>query len=431
MTRRVILNLVVFAVLGLVLTTWAIRNVLHFDPLSKPYVITAEFASSPGLQPNFDVTYLGVAVGTIKSVRLDGPKVVVGLSIDKGTRIPGSVHAMAGPKSAIGEPFIDLEPPAGQAGAEPLRPGATIPLDRTAVAQSYGDLFASVNKAINGLDPGNLRIVTRELALGLDGRGDSLRQTVDGASRLTRTFASDTSTLDDLIGNVATLTGVLSDHRGSLGTGITGTAQLTGALAEIDDSLRSLRDTGPGLLAKTASLLNRSDPALRCLLGTLGDSLPTLLSPKNVADLDVGLRWAPQLAPAMAGVITFVNGDPNLNLTITLTPGPVKGTKEFKTPLLLPTIPAYATCPGISTPGHKSPPITTPAGKNTPVTTQAPVTTTPSAVPITQSSDGGDDGPDTRLIYLPPLVAALILLRVAMNSFGPIARRRDRKRSRR
>src|SRR5205807_2611919 len=109
--------------------------------------------SSPGLQPNFDVTYLGVAVGKIKSVRLGDRRVIVTLDIDRGIHIPEGTSAAAGRKSAIGEPYIDLEPAPGRADDRPMRTGEVIPMARTSVPQSYGDLFTAVNKAVNGLNP--------------------------------------------------------------------------------------------------------------------------------------------------------------------------------------------------------------------------------------------------------------------------------------
>ncbi|KAB2375046.1 MCE family protein [Actinomadura montaniterrae] len=431
MTRRIRVNLAVFALLGVVLTVWAVRNVLGFDPFSRPYRISAQFTDSRGLQPGFDVTYLGVAIGKIQSVRLDGGKVVVRLAIDKGRRVPQGVTATAALKSAIGEPYVDLEPAGGRAGAPPMRPGDVIPLSRTSVSESYGDLFASVTKAVNGLDPANLRIVTRELARGLDGRGDTLRLSVDGASQLARTFASNTTTLDSLITNLGALTGVLAGKRADLAAGITATADITSSLAEVDDSLVRIRDTTPDLLARTAKVLRESRPAAQCMLGALSDALPALLTPANVSDLSRGLQWSPQLASAMRGVITFVNGQPNLNIKFILTLTPEKGAVEYRNLTPLPSIPRIPACPGVDLPAQQSPPLkkAETAAKGGSATGTA---TTATAVPAGNAAGTAPEhhGPPAWLIYLPPLLAGLVLLRVVMSMLGaawrPISRRRSR-----
>ncbi|HEU5031771.1 MAG TPA: MCE family protein [Spirillospora sp.] len=431
MTRRIRVNLAVFALLGVVLTVWAVRNVLGFDPFSRPYWISAQFTDSRGLQPGFDVTYLGVAIGKIQSVRLDGGKVVVRLAIDKGRRVPQGVTATAALKSAIGEPYVDLEPAGGRADAPAMRPGDVIPLSRTSVSESYGDLFASVTKAVNGLDPANLRIVTRELARGLDGRGDTLRISVDGASQLARTFASNTTTLDSLITNLGSLTGVLAGKRADLAAGITATADITSSLAEVNDSLVQIRDTTPDLLARTAKVLRESRPAAQCMLGALSDALPALLTPANVSDLSRGLQWSPQLASAMRGVITFVNGQPNLNIKFILTLTPEKGAVEYRNLTPLPSIPRIPACPGVDLPAQQSPPLKK-AGTTGKGGSGTGTASTATAVPARNAADTAPDhhGPPAWLIYLPPLVAGLVLLRVVMSMLGvawrPIWRRRSR-----
>ncbi|MGI8329371.1 MCE family protein [Actinomadura scrupuli] len=415
MTRRIQVNLAVFALLGTILSVWALRNVLRFDAFSHPYRISAQFASSPGLQPGFDVTYLGVAVGKIRSVRLDGPKVTVQLSIDKNQKIPQGVTAAAALKSAIGEPFIDLEPSPGQAGAPPMRPGDTIPLARTSVSETYGDLFAGVNKAINGLNPENLRIVSHELALGLDGRGDSLRLTVDGASQLAGTFARNTGTLDGLITNLSSLTRVLAGRHADLATGISSTADLTASLAEVDDALVQIRDNTPDLLARSARLLREAGPAMRCLISTLDTALPVVLSKGNVDDFTEGLRWSPQLADAMTGVLTYVNGDPNLNIKFIITPTPVKTAVEYRDLRPLPTIPRIPTCPGITLPKQQIPPMSKPAAAKS-NTRKTAATPEPAQIATRDSAGSEHHDPMSWLIYIPPVVAALILLRVLMNT---------------
>ncbi|MFD0689513.1 MCE family protein [Actinomadura fibrosa] len=429
MTRRVRVNLAVFALLAAVLGVWAVRNVLRFEAFSHPYRISARFATSPGLQPGFDVTYLGVAVGKIHSVRLDGRSVLVRMSIDRGRRIPRDVRAAAALKSAIGEPYVDLEPAAGAGGGPPMRPGEVIPLSRTSVSETYGDLFASVTKAINGLDPGDLRTVTRELARGLDGRGDTLRMTVDGGSRLASAFAAETGTIDQLITNLGALTRVLAAHRGDLGTGIAGTAQVTSSLAEVDDSLRQLRDTAPGLLERTAALLRDSRPATRCLLSALGAALPAALTDRNVRDLEEGLRWSPQLASAMKGVLTYHNGDPNLNITFIITPTPVKTVVEYKSLAPLPAIPPIPACPGVSLPKQQIPPMS--GGKGSAEDARAASSGEPAGngtVPARTTANDTHRDPMAWLICIPPVIAGLILLRVLIGTLRtagrPLWRRR-------
>ncbi|NED55982.1 MCE family protein, partial [Micromonospora aurantiaca] len=69
MNRRLTINLAAFGLLAVVMLVWAFNNVIRFDFIDRPYHITVEFESSPGLHPNFEVDYLGLRIGKIDSVK--------------------------------------------------------------------------------------------------------------------------------------------------------------------------------------------------------------------------------------------------------------------------------------------------------------------------------------------------------------------------
>lgn len=126
MRNRIYLNLGVFAVLGVVMTVWAFSTIIRLDAIERPYRVSAEFVSSPGLIRGFDVAYLGVRVGKIGDVRLAPGKIVVGLDIDRGIRLPKGATAEVRRKSAIGEPYVELSPPATGVTGPTLAAGDTI-----------------------------------------------------------------------------------------------------------------------------------------------------------------------------------------------------------------------------------------------------------------------------------------------------------------
>jgi phospholipid/cholesterol/gamma-HCH transport system substrate-binding protein len=422
MSRRILLNLVAFAVLGVAMTAWALHTVIRFDALTHPYRINAEFASSPGLQPNFDVTYLGVAVGKIKSVRLGDRRVIVTLDIDRGIHIPEGTSAAAGRKSAIGEPYIDLEPAPGRADDRPMRTGEVIPMARTSVPQSYGDLFTAVNKAVNGLNPDDVSTLTRELAAGLDGRGDSLRQLIDSSSQITGTFARNTQMLNGLIGNLTALTDVLVAHRDDLGNGIDNLASVTGSLASVSTDITRLRSQSPDLLVRLNRILTTSKASDQCLLNALGDALPTLLAPASLDDLAISFQQSPQLIAALTGATPKVNGKSNLNLNFVFSATPSLGPVEYKSLQPLPSIPRIPTCPGVSLPKQQIPPMSAAQRAAVLAETATPPTNASNAAQRSQSRQPG--GPPGWLIYIPPLIAAAILISLLGRAVPLLARRR-------
>ncbi|MFA1548414.1 MlaD family protein [Actinomadura chokoriensis] len=235
---RVAVNLVFFAVLGVALAVWAVRSVIHIEALERPFTVTADFASSPGLHGDLEVTHRGVRVGEVGAVRLRGDHVAVSLNLDRDARIPADVGARVLRKSAIGEPYIELTPAAapsegaGAGGSATLRGGDHIPLTRTAGTTDYRQLFDGLSRTLDAVDPRDTRTLVHELATGLGGRGDDLHDMISDTHRLTGTLAADAGTLDALSRELTRLTATLTAHRGEIASGIDDLALLTASLRQ-------------------------------------------------------------------------------------------------------------------------------------------------------------------------------------------------------
>ena len=423
MTKRIWANLIVFAVLGVVMTVWALGNVIKFDALTKPFQINAEFESSPGLQPNFDVAYLGVAVGKIKSVHLGDHKVVAVLDIDRGASIPDNVVAAAGRKSAIGEPYVDLSLPAGVTGGPPMRAGAVIPVSRTSVAVSYSSLFAAANKAVQGLNAADLHTLTHELALGWNGRSQSLAQILDSSSQITSTFGQNTELLNSLVGQLTQISGTLATHSGELGTGLDNLTGFTDTLARNSANLVALRDQAPDLISRFNQLLQASMPANECILQSLSAALPVALSQQAMDSLRYESQTSPQLTRVLNEISPKVNGKSNLNIDFVITLQGPKPALEYRSPLPLPTVGSVPACPGISMPVAANGTTSTLSAQSV----DAPLPSQTPAPPVAlrnTSQRGPLSNPVNWLIYVPPLIALAILIKV-MGGAIPLLRPRS------
>ncbi|TDB80438.1 MCE family protein, partial [Actinomadura sp. KC216] len=349
MTRRLTINLAVFAALAVVMAVWAFNNVVRFDFIDRPYRITAEFESSPGLHPNFEVDYLGLRIGKIDSVKLEKDKVVVRMDIERGVEIPQGVTAAAARKSAVGEPVVELTPGPGRADAPPMRPGSVIPVSQTKVPPKYGDLFGAVIDTLKAINADDAKVLTHELAEGWAGREDSLRQIINGGDDLTQTFAQNTELLDGLTRDLGRITRVLNENRGALGGGIDDLAALTAALSQVRDKIAELRDRGPGLLDTVNDLLDRTGPDFGCAVDALGTMGLSTYNPGYLTDLGKTLQYAPALKVVLDNVIGIDQGEPVLNVVFQITlksPAAL----EYKYPAPQPAVNKVPTCPGGRTP---------------------------------------------------------------------------------
>ncbi|GAB3663551.1 MCE family protein [Actinocorallia lasiicapitis] len=429
--RRIWINVGVFAGLAVIMTVWALRNVVTFDFVERPYTVSAEFDSSPGLHPDFEVAYLGIRIGKIKSIRLDTArhKVIAELAIDRGVEIPEQVKAAAGRKSAVGEPYVDLSPLPGADPSRHLKAGTVI--TQTSVPVGYGDLFGKLVNSLKAIDPESTKTLVHELALGWEGREGSLQQIIDGADALTATFADKTDLVDALTKDVAKLTGVLAEHRGQIGSTIDNSAALLVPLAELRGRLDETLKRTPGFTSRFLNLFNATDATSDCAIDALAASVGTIAGRERRADLAATLQQADELIAALDDVLKPSSQGNVLNLAFVIKTK-TKAPLEYKRPKAQPKTAPIPTCADTGTnpfqggqnsaakevrPGAQE----EDAGKvrNTP----APVQT----VAVNNAQESGSGGPPAWLIYLPPVLALLVLLRVALRSLpGVIWPRRRR-----
>ncbi|GAA2598507.1 MlaD family protein [Actinomadura fulvescens] len=425
MNRRLTINLGVFALLAVLMVVWAFNNVIRFDFIDRPYHITVEFQSSPGLHPNFEVDYLGTRIGKIDSVKLRKDKVVVKLDIEQGVEIPQGVTAQAARKSAVGEPVVELTPPPGVNPNGPkMKPGTVIPVSQTKVPPKYGDLFGAVIDTLKAIKPEDAQTLTHELAAGWSGRENSLRQIIAGSDQLSATFAQNSELLDGLTKDFGKITRVLAQNRGELAAGIDNVAALTAALREVRGELTRLRDDGPQLLNTVNALLDQSGGDLECTIDSLGTLGITKHNPNALGDLRDTLRQAPALKNVLQNIIGTDQGQPVLNVVFLITLR-TPATLEYRYPLPQPTAGKIPNCPDGRDPIKV---------KQKPYKSKNPGQTVPTHDPSVQraaelkaknAADHSADstgGPPAWLMYVPPLLALLVLIKVVMGSVPVVSR---------
>ncbi len=352
MKHRILINLCVFmGVFGL-LCYWAVNNIISIDALEEPYSIEGDFAATAGLASGSEITYLGVHFGTVSGVDLNDDGVRIKMSIDRDLDIPVGTTARVLRKSAIGEPYIDLVPPAGfdpsADGVEYLDdgPGVELPIESTSVPLEFSELLRSASDILSRIDPASVNTLVTELATALDGRGDDLRRITEGFDTLTATFAARTEVLDRLAVNNTRLATTFANHAGALGESLTNLSELAESLAAARGDVQRLLDSGPEFLGVTGDLLAGARADLDCLLGNLVTVNEALVTDQRIADLEYVLNEGPRVF-ADNFLTRHVEADGvwvRVSLTLALEdPAP-----QYTTPLTLPEVPTVGACPGTS-----------------------------------------------------------------------------------
>src|SRR5436305_656598 len=213
MNRRIIANLVTFVVVGGLFIYWAATNLVSVDAIKKPYHLKADFSSSVGLLPGSEVDYLGVTYGTVASVERVTGGVRVSVKMEHGKQVPASSSANIFRKSALGEQYIEFDPPPSYAGGGPYyAPNTLIPEARTTVPLEFSELLRSASRLVSAIPPQALDTLVHEAAVGVNGRVDSLRGLSDAGDRLSQMLVQRTSVLDRLATNNTRLTHTFTEH---------------------------------------------------------------------------------------------------------------------------------------------------------------------------------------------------------------------------
>jgi phospholipid/cholesterol/gamma-HCH transport system substrate-binding protein len=295
-------------------------------------------------------------------VELQEDKVHMTLKIDDGKQIPSGTIARVFRKSAIGEPYIDFAPPPdGYPKTGTIPKGTVIPetetidgkqIVRTTTPLEFSELLRSASDLVGSIDPRKAGSLVHELALGLQGRGQDLRDLTTGFDRITSVFASRTDALDRLADNNTKLVHVLADHRLSIGRSITNLRQVAEALRDSKGDLEALFRDGPAFLTTTADLVADQKRNLDCLLTDLAPVLS--LAADHSADLAVLLEKGPI---GFGYIYSALDRDPdgtwirvNLQVPVTGTPA-----KIYTPRATLPVVPTVSPCASTMVPASVFP----------------------------------------------------------------------------
>jgi phospholipid/cholesterol/gamma-HCH transport system substrate-binding protein len=271
LTRSIRLKLLVFAlvsVLALGYTGFHYANLGHYFGARGYYVVRLELADGGGIYPNADVTYRGVPVGRVGSLRITANGIEADLDIsDSAPPIPGRLHAAVADLSAVGEEYVDLRPQV--AGGPYLTNGSVLPQRDSQLPLPVTSLLTSVNSLATSLPLGSLRELTNELATGFAGQGSNLQSVVDGNGALVRAADATLPQTSTLISDGRTVIATQIAEAGSLDAFGHNALLLARQLAGANSSLGKLVRAAPQAAAQVADLLAESNPSLAELIANL------------------------------------------------------------------------------------------------------------------------------------------------------------------
>ncbi|GAA4866304.1 MCE family protein [Actinomycetospora straminea] len=247
-----------------------------------PYTVRVQLADSGGIFPDASVSYRGVEIGKVGDMRVTPRGLEVELEIEQDSpEVPASATAVIANRSAVGEQYVDLQPP-NNAGPY-LEDGSVIPMERTRTPVPVDQLLADVNALATSVPLPELRTTVDELFNAFDRAGPDLQRLLDGTNAL----------VPDAIANLPTFRQLLRDGRIVLNTQVDLGPQIISLSRDLQLFTAQLKADDPNL----RRLVNSAPPAARELEGLIRDVGPDLS--RVIANL---LTITRILEPRLAGV---------------------------------------------------------------------------------------------------------------------------------
>ncbi|GAA2744982.1 MlaD family protein [Terrabacter aerolatus] len=265
-TRTVRLQLAAFALLSVTLVAILSANYVGLtDKIAGgSYVVSAELAQSGGIFVGAEVTYRGVTVGKVETLRLSGDGVVVDARLDRGTEVPKDTRAVVENRSAVGEQYLDLQPRTAKAPF--LAAGDVIPRSSTAFPLRIDQLLQHVNDTVSSVPRGDLVTTVDELDKAFKGGGTDLQRLIDSGNALTsaasEALPQTTRLIDD--GRIVLDTQVKSGA--DIRTSVSGFADVADTLRQSDPDLRLVLDRGSVAVGQLDALISENKQSLAALL---------------------------------------------------------------------------------------------------------------------------------------------------------------------
>ncbi len=172
---------------------------------------SAEFSDASGLRSGNAVRIAGITVGEVTGVELAGQHVRVDFVVN-GEDLGSESEAAIKTESALGTKFLDLHP----VGKRRLRPGATIPIERTEAAYDLPEVLDDVTAQTEKIDLEQFAGALDTLSTTFAHAPEGIRRSLEGARRLSEVVSSRDQALRQVLGNVDSVSGILAARNDDL-----------------------------------------------------------------------------------------------------------------------------------------------------------------------------------------------------------------------
>jgi phospholipid/cholesterol/gamma-HCH transport system substrate-binding protein len=218
--------------------------------------LTAYFTRTIGLYQGNEVRILGVKVGKIDKLTVQGTRVRVDISYDGKYKLPDDVQAVIVPPSVVSDRYVQLTP--AYTSGQVLPDKATLETDRTQVPLEFDEIFRNLDQLNRALGPqgankhGALSRLINISAKNLNGNGQVLNGALKQFSAAISTLAGSRTDLFATVRQLQNFTTTLAANDG-------GIRALNNNLAKVGGQLAGERKDLGAALSNLATALQLVD----------------------------------------------------------------------------------------------------------------------------------------------------------------------------
>lgn len=314
LTRRIQIQLIIFAVLGLVATTYLGAKYVGLNPFGTGYKVTVALPDAGGSFENGEVTYRGVPVGRIKELRTTDNGMEADLFISgDAPDIPADVEVKVVNRSAIGEQYIDLRGTDTASGDKTLADGDrlegskdSLPPPIENVLRSGRDFAASVPKE-------SLSTVIDELYNFSKGSGPNVARLIETSQQFVATADENFLVSSALIDSAQRVLTTQEESATSIKSFSTDLSLIATTLSDSDKDLRVLIQNSPAAAREIGRLFDQVGKPLGVLMSNLVSTAQVF------GTNSAGVQDALFRVPEAVSVGWAVNGSKGLSLGLAQT----------------------------------------------------------------------------------------------------------------
>ncbi|SEG32082.1 phospholipid/cholesterol/gamma-HCH transport system substrate-binding protein [Thermomonospora echinospora] len=290
----------------------------------RPVTVRAEFANVLDLVPQSVVKLNDVSVGKVTEVELargtapgQSWQAVVTFKLRRDVNLPDNARASITQTSLLGEKFVALSPPAGEApSANRLGDGDLIPITRTSRGAEIEEVLSAMSLLLNGGGLEQVSTITHELNAAMNGRTGTIKSVLHRVDTFVGTLDTNRAAIVRAIDSIDRLSKKLADERATIADTIDRTGPAIDILNRNRADLTKMLVSLDKLSRTTTRVINASQADLVANLRSLDTTLRNL----NKAGANLPKALETMLTfPFPATFSNVLRGDyGNLHMTIDL-----------------------------------------------------------------------------------------------------------------